>query len=248
MLLEGGFVVLAWAGLAGALAWCARPPGGAWPVTGALLLGPEEEEARDAPDLRFRAFAAGVLLIVCLALAFPGAARGASLVQVAVVLAVALPLVTVSLTAAADLAGRALAARGAAPADAGALADLLEEARLEVQAATARVACPHLQAALEALGEALDEYALAARRPGASPDLAARVRGVAALARTCAEAEGQEARRLLGLSPDATPDDAAAVCGALLPLYRGAGALRGVDPARAGALEAALVRLDRRAA
>lgn len=259
MLLEGGFAVVAWAGLAVALAWSAREVGaaGAWPVTGALLLGPDDDEA-GAPDLRFRAFAAGVLLVVTLALAFPTAVRGAPAGQVVAVLVVALPLLTASLAAAADLAGRALAARrraavvdtgavgaaGAAGAE-GSLADLLEEARLELQEATARVVCPHLQAALEALGEALDDYALAARRPDAGPDLRARVRGVAALARTCAEAEGQEARRLLGLTPDAGPDEAAALCRALLPLYRGEGALPGVDPARARALEAAADRVSR---
>lgn len=266
LVLKGGFVALASAGLAFGLAWSGAGQAGPWPVTGALLLGGDED--RDEVDLRFRTFAAGALVVVVAALAFPDALRGAGVIRLALALALALPLVTLLLAAAADLAARAVAARQAragvtlevadragASSDAeddaedrASIDDLLEEARLELREASTRVTRGSLQAAIEALREALDDYAVAAGADDASPELRARVRGVAALARTCAEAEGQDAVRLLGVRPEATPDEVASVCRALLPLYRGPAALPGVDPARAEALEAAAARLTRRAA
>lgn len=262
LVLKGGFVVLASAGLAAGLAWSAAGMARAWPVTGALLLGPDDDVEGEV-DLRFRAFVAGALLVVAGALAFPDAVRGAGVVRLALGLALVLPLVTLALAAAADLASRAAAARralalgpatlevaaGEPDAERGdSLDDLLEEARLELREASGRVTDAHLLAALEALREALDEYALAAAEDPAPAELRARVRGVTALARTCVEAEGQEAVRLLGVRPDAAPEEVASVCRALVPLYRGPAALPGVDPARAEALEAAAARLGRRAA
>lgn len=260
LVLKGGFVVLASAGLAAGLAWSAAGMARAWPVTGALLLGPDDD-VEGGVDLRFRAFVAGALLVVAGALAFPEAVRGAGVVRLALGLALVLPLVTLALAAAADLASRAAAARRAlgptalevAATDpeaerAAPLDDLLEEARLELREASGRVTDAHLLAALEALREALDEYALAAAEDPEPAELRARVRGVTALARTCVEAEGQEAVRLLGVRSDAAPEEVASVCRALVPLYRGPAALPGVDPARAEALEAAAARLARRAA
>lgn len=270
LMLEGAFVAATSAGLAAGLAWSAAGRPGPWPVTGALLLGPDD--GQDEVDLRFRAFAAGAVVVVVAALTFQEAVRGAGLVRMALALALVLPVATVLLAAAADVGARLLGAWRArravtlevapttaddtaaddpdddAPEAGASLDDLIEEARLELREASTRVRRGHLQSALEALREVLDEYAVAAGMDGASPALRARVRGVAALARTCAEAEGQEALQLLGVRPDATPQEVAAVCRALVPLYRGPGALPGVDPARADALEAAAARLTRRAA
>lgn len=253
VLVKGGFVAVAWAGLAFGLSWCARDQLRSWPVTGALLFGAEQGADDDGVDLRFRAFVVGVLAVVVGALAFPEVVRGASTGRLALTLLLALPLVTIALAAAADLGARLLDRRAAAPARAdddetAPLLDLLEEARLEVQQAAARVTDPNLQAALDALRETLDEHAVAARDGEDAPDLRSRVLGVTALARTCAEAEGHEAVRLLGVRPDAAGDEVAAVCRALLPIYRGPAALGGVDPSRGDALEAAAARLARRAA
>lgn len=257
LLVKGGFVALAWAGLAFGLAWSTRGQARPWPVTGALLFGPEQLDEEDAVDLRFRAFVAGVLAVVVGALAFPEVVRGVATGRLILTLLLVLPLVTIALAAAADLGARLLAPPAARPAsgparadDDGAapLLDLVEEARLEVQQAAARVSDPNLQAALDALRETLDEHAVAAREGEDAPDLRARVLGVTALARTCAEAEGHEAVRLLGVRPDAGGDEVEAVCRALLPIYRGPAALGGVDPSRGAALEAAAARLARRAA
>ncbi len=273
LVLKAGFVALASAGLAAGLAWSSATAGRTrpWPVTGSLLLGPDGDRD-DEVDLRFRAFAAGALLVVLWALAFPEALRGAGVVRLALGLGLVLPLVTLALSAAADLAARVVAARrprvtltvrsasraqgadldasaGASAEGSGAdddapLDDLVEEARLELREASSRVSGAHLRAAIEALRDALDDYALA------EPDdeTRERVRGVTALARTCVEAEGQEAVRLLGVRADADADEVATVCRALLPLYRGPAALPGVDPARAAALERAAAKLTRRAA
>lgn len=269
LVLKAGFIALASVGLAAGLAWSSAGAGRTrpWPVTGGLLLGPDGDRD-DEVDLRFRAFAAGALLAVLWALAFPEALRGAGVVRLALGLGLVLPLVTLALAAAADLAGRVVAARrprvtltvrsespapgadldadAAAPGanDDAPLDDLVEEARLELREASSRVSGAHLRAAIEALRDALDDYALA------EPDdeTRDRVRGVTALARTCVEAEGQEAVRLLGVRADADADEVASVCRALLPLYRGPAALPGVDPARAAALERAAAKLTRRAA
>jgi hypothetical protein len=262
LLIKGGFVAVAWAGLAFGLAWCVRSQARSWPVTGALLFGSEQPadlDDEDAIDLRFRAFVAGVLAVVVGALAFPELVRGASMGRLVLTLLLVLPLVTIALAAIADVAARLLARRAvrieATPDDGdaddeatGPLLDLVEEARLEVQQASARVTDPNLQAALDALRETLDEHAVAAREGEDAPEVRARVLGVTALARTCAEAEGHEAVRLLGVRPDAGGDEVAAVCRALLPIYSGPAALTGVDPSRGAALEAAAARLSRRAA
>lgn len=254
VLVKGGFVAVAWAGLAFGLSWCAREQGRSWPVTGALLFGAEQAAGDEgAVDLRFRAFVVGVLAVIVGALAFPEVARGASTGRLVLTLLLALPLVTIALAAAADLATRLAGRSAVAPGrgedddETAPLLDLVEEARLEVQQAAARVTDPNLQAALDALRETLDEHAVAARDGEDAPDLRSRVLGVTALARTCAEAEGHEAVRLLGVRPDAAGDEVAAVCRALLPIYRGPAALGGVDPSRGDALEAAAAAIARRA-
>jgi hypothetical protein len=219
LVLKLGFVALSALGLAGALAWQARDAGRPWAVTGALLLGPDED---DEVDLRFRAFASGTLVVIIIALAFQDAVRGAGAARVALTLALVLPLLTALLAALADLGARALERRAVA-AEPGALDDIIEEARLEVSGASGRVTDPNLLAALDALG--------------------ARVLGVAALARTCADVEAREAIRLLGVREHASAEEIAAVCRALLPIYRGEAALPGIDAARGDAISAAARRL-----
>lgn len=250
LLLKGAFVALATAGLALGLAWSARGEPRSWPVTGALLLG-SDPEADDEVDLRFRAFLAGVLAVIVGALVFPDAVRGLATARLVLGLALALPIVTALLAALADVVARALQRRAAADVPAATqdertpLADLLEEARLEVRDASSRVTDPHLQAALEALGEALGEYAVDDREGG---DLRVRVLGVIALARTCVDAEQRHAAELLGVRPDATAAQVVAVRDALVSIYRGPAALPGVDPAHAEALDAAVARRARLAA
>jgi hypothetical protein len=236
LLLKGAFVALATAGLALGLAWCARSEPRPWPVTGALLLGADPDADAEV-DLRFRAFLAGVLAV-----------------RLVLTLALALPLITAAIAALADVAARALPRAedderddaAVPPATEGPrLTDLLEEARLEVRDATGRVTDPHLQAALEALGEALGEYAVDAPDGG---DARARVLGVIALARTCVDAEERRAAELLGVLPDATAEQVAAVRDALVSIYRGPAALPGADPRRAEALDEAVARRARRLA
>jgi hypothetical protein len=275
LLLRAGFVTVTALGLALALAWSARDERRGWAVTGALLLGERGgerggDDRADEVDLRFRAFLAGVLAVVVTALVFPDAVRGAAAVRLVLGLCLVLPLVTLVLSALADLGLRIAAAlpAGAVPALVGSgadegedvddepradgalagLDDLLEEARLEVQEAGARVVDPQLQAALEALREALDEYARCAAAPGASGELRARVQGVTTLARACADVEARDATRLLGVRAGAGRDEVEGVLRALVPLYRGPGALAGADPAHAAALEAAAAQLIDRAA
>lgn len=255
MLLESA-AVLGTAGVAAAgLAALARDRARPWAVVGALLLGAGEAQASGAAprapraDLRFWTIAAAIATALTAVAARPEAFRALAAGELVFVLLLGLPLTAFAQAAAADLLRRRLpreeaAPAGAAPADGGeatgaepadTLGALCDHAAREVRHARAQVADPARVAALDALDEAIAEYAAALDDPGsglAPAQVKARLRGVVTLARSCLVEEAREAARTLGVRPDAAPEELDAVFEALARIYDGPTALPGTCPAR----------------
>jgi hypothetical protein len=161
-----------------------------------------------------------------------------------------LPLIACAQGAAADaLRARSRWGGEAGPSHTARLQRLVAGARDEVQRARADVRDPARRAALEALEDTVAEYdAALADDKGETArhvrkTLDERLSGVVALARSCRAQERREAARTVGLRPEATDEQAAALRAALLDIYTGEQALAGADPAKAGELEEAFERL-----
>lgn len=249
MLLESAVVVGA-AGLAATgLAALARDRARPWAVVGALLLGRGEAQASGAAarapraDLRFWTIAAASATALTAVAARPDVFRALAAGELAFALLLGLPLTAFAQAALADLLRRRLPGEAAPSTDEAAadhggadtLGALCDHAAREVRHARAQVADPARVAALDALDEAIAEYAAALDDPasGLAPaQVRARLRGVVTLARSCLVEEAREAARALGVRPDAAPEELDAVFAALARIYDGPTALPGTCPAR----------------
>lgn len=124
---------------------------------------------------------------------------------------------------------------------------MLEEARAELATARELVRDPALLAALDALEESAVDYSHAAAEARGEDDqrvreMRARVEGVIALTRSCLDEDRLSAARLLGVRPDATPDEVRDVTAALRGVY-GTLRLPGIDPGHLLLLERACERM-----
>jgi hypothetical protein len=242
-----------------ALARLGRRQGGRWPVLGALVLGQEDDEPSNGPDLRFAAVVASVASALAWVLALDDRFRALSGSSRALALALGLPIVTVLVTTAADLLGRdspaappepdpapapapepepASATRP--PLDSGALRRpaiardevrrLIDAALDAVGAARARTADGAVRDGLSSLEETLAEYGILVDDPEADLErIAQRTREAAALAEACQDDES-EAFRTLGLRRDATTEQAKRVYRELAKIYHADASVPGADP------------------
>lgn len=237
----GGLTGLAVLGAAW-LSWRAREAKRPWAVLAALFLGPDEvPEAKT--DLRFATVAWALGLVTLGLVLLPLRAEVGGLVFS---LLGGAPLTAIGLALAADLLRRSpwLKRRAASAREREGLGELLERARDELAVARDRVDGPRREA-LEALEEALDQYA-SDLREGAREGLAERLHGVIDMARSCLLEEARQAARELGVRMSASPAEVQAVYQALKQIYGGAEALGGVEPQRAERIDQAYERLKLR--
>jgi hypothetical protein len=119
---------------------------------------------------------------------------------------------------------------------------LLEDARAAVATARARAVDTSAREAADSLGEALSRYAEVLEEDGADLDLVGtRIREVLALARS--SDEGADDFRALGLTREATLDDARKVYRELARIYHADAGLRGVDADKFKEIAAAYERV-----
>ena len=109
-MVAGGYLISALVIGALWLAWSARRSRRDRPVWGALLLGPEDQDA-STTDLRFATFVAAVLILVTTTILFPALARGLAVGELLFAAVLALPVTACGLAVLADGLGRCLPLR-----------------------------------------------------------------------------------------------------------------------------------------